>query len=190
MLTAEENELFTQVGPGTPMGKLMRWYWHPIAATAQLDENPVRAVRLLGEDLVLFRDRSGNLGLVEGRCAHRRVELRFGIPEKEGLRCAYHGWLYSPTGQCLQMPDEAADSTFHSRVKLQSYPVQELAGVLFAYLGPEPAPLLPNWDLFGAENVARDVGFQELNCNWLQARRTTWTRPTWSGCTGTSPTTR
>ena len=170
MLTAEENELFTQVGPGTPMGKLMRWYWHPIAATAQLDENPVRAVRLLGEDLVLFRDRSGNLGLVEGRCAHRRVELRFGIPEKEGLRCAYHGWLYSPTGQCLQMPDEAADSTYHSRVKLQSYPVQELAGVVFAYLGPEPAPLLPNWDLFGAENVARDVGFQELNCNWLQVQ--------------------
>ena len=170
MLTAEENELFTQVGPGTPMGRLMRWYWHPIAAATQLDENPVKAVRVLGEDLVLFRDRSGNLALIEGRCAHRRVELRFGIPEKEGLRCAYHGWLYSPTGQCLQMPDEAVDSTFPSRVKLQTYPVRELAGVIFAYLGPDPSPLLPNWDLFAMENVGRDVGFQVLNCNWLQVQ--------------------
>ena len=101
MLTAEENELFTQVGPGTPMGKLMRWYWHPIAATAQLDENPVRAVRLLGEDLVLFRDRSGNLGLVEGRCAHRRVELRFGIPEKGGLALRLPRLALQPHGPVL-----------------------------------------------------------------------------------------
>ncbi|MDE2970389.1 MAG: Rieske 2Fe-2S domain-containing protein, partial [Chloroflexota bacterium] len=107
---------------------------------------------------------------VEGRCAHRRVELRFGIPEPEGLRCAYHGWLYSPEGQCLQMPDEPAGSTYPSRVSLQAYPVRELAGVVFAYLGPEPAPLLPNWDLFVMENVARDVGFQVLNCNWLQVQ--------------------
>ena len=170
MLTQEENELFTRVGPGTPVGRLMRWYWHPIAAATQLDEDPVRPVRLLGESLVLFRDRSGSLGLVESVCAHRGMNLRFGIPETEGLRCPYHGWLYSPEGQCLQMPDEPAGSTFPSRVRLPAYRVQELAGVIFAYLGPEPAPLLPNWDLFVVENAVRDVGFQVLNCNWLQVQ--------------------
>src|SRR5687768_11266842 len=103
MLSAEENALFTRVGPGTEIGRLLRWYWHPIAAAAQLDENPVLPVKLLGESLVLFRDRSGRLGLTEDRCAHRRVNLVFGIPEQEGLRCPYHGWLYDTTGQCLEM---------------------------------------------------------------------------------------
>ena len=168
MLTAEENELFTRVGPDMPLGKLMRWYWHPIAAATQLDENPVKRVTLLGESLVLYRDRSGNLGLIGSTCAHRRMNLAFGIPESEGLRCPYHGWRYDGTGQCLEMPEEAVDSTFPSRVKIPAYPVKELAGLIFAYLGPEPAPLLPNWDLLVAENVVRDIGFQVLDCNWLQ----------------------
>jgi 5,5'-dehydrodivanillate O-demethylase len=168
VLSAEENELFTKVGPGTDMGRLLRWYWHPIAASSQLDENPVRSVKLLGESLVLYRDRSGKLGLVGERCAHRRVNLVFGIPEQDGLRCPYHGWLYDGTGQCLEMPAEPADSTFPSRVKIDSYPVQELAGLVFAYLGPLPAPLLPNWDLMVAEGVLRDIGLQEVPCNWLQ----------------------
>ena len=90
MLTAEENELFTKVGPKTPVGKLMRWYWHPIAAAIELDENPVKRVKLLGESLVLYRDRSGKLGLIGDTCAHRSVNLVFGIPEVEGLRCPYH----------------------------------------------------------------------------------------------------
>jgi 5,5'-dehydrodivanillate O-demethylase oxygenase subunit len=168
MLTAEENEALTRVGPGTPMGRLLRWYWHPIAAATQLDENPVMRVKLLGESLVLYRDRRGGLGLIADTCAHRRVNLVFGIPEPEGLRCPYHGWLYDQTGQCLEMPAEAEDSTFPSRVKIDAYPVQELAGLIFAYLGPQPAPLLPHWDLFVCDNVLRDIGFQPVACNWLQ----------------------
>ena len=129
MLSAEENTTLTQVGPGTPMGRLLRWYWHPIAAATQLDENPVMRVKLLGETLVLYRNRRGGLGLIGERCAHRRVDLIFGMPEPEGLRCPYHGWLYDETGQCLEMPAESVDSTFPSRVKIDAYPVQELAGL-------------------------------------------------------------
>jgi 5,5'-dehydrodivanillate O-demethylase len=168
MLSAEDNAVLTHVGPGTPMGTLLRWYWHPITASAQLDENPVRRVKLLGESLVLFRNRRGGLGLIADTCAHRRVNLVFGIPQPEGLRCPYHGWMYDETGQCLEMPNEAHDSSFPSRVKIVAYPVQELAGLVFAYLGPQPAPLLPRWDIFVCDNVLRDIGFQEVPCNWLQ----------------------
>jgi 5,5'-dehydrodivanillate O-demethylase oxygenase subunit len=168
VLTAADNATLTQVGPGTPMGRLLRWYWHPIAAVTQLDENPVRRVKLLGESLVLYRDRKGQMGLVGESCAHRGVNLGFGIPEIEGLRCPYHGWMYDETGQCLEMPAEAKDSSFPSRVKLDAYPVQELAGLVFAYLGSQPAPLLPRWDLLVCDNVLRDVGIQVIPCNWLQ----------------------
>src|SRR6266700_707850 len=160
MLTGEENATLTRVGPNTPIGRLLRWYWHPIAAATQLDENPVRRVKLLDESLVLYRDRRNRLGLVSESCAHRRVNLVFGIPELEGLRCPYHGWLYDETGQCLEMPAEAGDSSFPSRVKIDAYPVQELAGLIFAYLGPLPAPLLPRWDLLVCDNVLRDIGLQ------------------------------
>lgn len=168
MLSAKDNERLTQVGPGTPMGRLLRWYWHPIAAVSQLDENPVKRVKLLGESLVLYRDRSGNLGLISEVCAHRRASLLYGIPEPEGLRCPYHGWLYDGTGQCLEMPAEEDDTTFPSRIRIDAYPVQVLTGLIFAYLGPQPAPLLPRWDLFVCENVKRDIGFQVIPCNWLQ----------------------
>jgi 5,5'-dehydrodivanillate O-demethylase oxygenase subunit len=168
MLSAEENETLTQVGPETPMGRLLRWYWHPIAATTQLDENPVMRVQLLGETLVLYRDRRGELGLIGNRCAHRGVDLTFGIPETEGLRCPYHGWLFDETGRCLEMPAESCDSSFTSRVRIDAYPVQELGGLIFAYLGPQPAPLLPRWDLFVYDDVKRDVGLQVVPCNWLQ----------------------
>ena len=168
MLTAEENEKLTKVGAGTAMGNLLRRYWHPIAAATQLDENPVKRVRLLGESLVLYRDRKGQMGLISDTCAHRRVNLAYGIPEFEGLRCCYHGWLYDETGQCLEMPAEPEDTTFPSRVKIAAYPVQELCGLIFAYLGPAPAPLLPRWDMFVWDNVLRDIGFQEIPCNWLQ----------------------
>ena len=168
MLTAEENETLTKVGPDTPRGRLMRWYWHPIATTTQLDDNPVIRVKLLGESLVLYRDRGGKLGLIDDTCPHRRVNLSFGVPEAEGLRCPYHGWRFDGTGQCREMPEEGSDSTFPSRVKITAYPVEELAGLIFAYLGPEPRPLLPRWDLFVMDHVLRDVGFEVVNCNWLQ----------------------
>ena len=106
MITEELNEKLTHVGPGTPMGNLLRRYWHPFAALAELDERPTRPVRLLGEDLVLFRDRSGDLGLIGRVCAHRRVDLSYGIPEEHGLRCMYHGWMFDATGQCIEQPFE------------------------------------------------------------------------------------
>jgi len=168
MLTAQENERLTQVGPGTPMGELLRRYWQPIAATSELDNNPVKEIKLLGESLVLYRDRSGQLGLIGDTCPHRRISLLYGIPETDGLRCPYHGWMFDQTGQCIEMPAEPADSTFPCRVKIAGYPVQELAGLIFAYLGPEPIPLLPRWDLLVWDNVLRDTGSAVIPCNWLQ----------------------
>ena len=168
MLSIEENERLTRVGPGTPMGDLMRRYWHPVAASIELKENPTRAVRLLGEDLVLYKDRSGTLGLIQESCPHRRVNMLYGIPEQHGLRCPYHGWLFDETGSCLEMPAEAPDSTFKDRVQALSYPVEELGGLIFAYLGPQPVPLLPRWDLFVLDDVHRDIGSTMLPCNWLQ----------------------
>jgi 5,5'-dehydrodivanillate O-demethylase len=170
MLPAEANEKLCRVGAGTPMGELMRWYWHPIAPAAALLENPVRKVRLLGEDLVLYRDRSGELGLIGDKCAHRSVGMEFGIPEPDGLRCPYHGWLYDATGQCLETPLEPEDSTFRDRVRIKGYPVQELGGLIFAYLGRQPAPLLPRWDVYVWPNAIRQIGITVLPCNWLQCQ--------------------
>ncbi len=168
MLSTEENERLTRVGPGTPTGELLRWYWHPIAASAQLAENPVRKVRILSEDLVLYRDRSGKLGLINARCAHRSTGLHYGIPDVDGLRCPYHGWKYDETGQCIDQPLEPPDSTFKERIKIKAYPVQEMGGLVWAYMGEEPAPLLPRWDQFVRPNTFRHIGATVLPCNWLQ----------------------
>jgi 5,5'-dehydrodivanillate O-demethylase len=169
MLSVKENERLTRVGPGTPMGQLLRRYWHPIAATAELDQEPTKAVKLLGESLVLYKDRSGALGLIGEACPHRRVNMLYGIPEQDGLRCPYHGWLFNETGRCLEMPAEAPDSTFPQRVTTPAYPVQEMGGLIWTYLGPKPAPLLPRWEVFVREGVLRDIGAQVIPCNWVQA---------------------
>src|SRR5487761_615134 len=168
MLSAKDNEMLCQVGPGTPMGELLRRYWQVVGVSAQLMDNPVQKIRILGEDLVLYRDRSGTLGLIADKCAHRRMGLEWGIPEDEGLRCPYHGWRYSGTGQCLETPLEPKDSTFKDRVQITAYPVQELGGLIWAYLGPEPAPLVTHWDLLVMENGFRQIGSAVLPCNWLQ----------------------
>ena len=110
MLSVDANERLTRVGRGTPMGVLMRRYWHPIAASVELDERPTKEVRLLGEDLVLYKDRSGAFGLIDRVCAHRRVNLAYGIPEEHGLRCMYHGWLYDETGQCIEAASRRSGS--------------------------------------------------------------------------------
>ncbi len=171
MLTTDENERMTRIGPGTPMGELMRRYWHPIAASSELPGPGTKPVRLLSESLVLYRDRSDKLGLVAERCPHRSAGMVFGIPEPHGLRCAYHGWLFDETGRCLEQPFETTedpDSTFRDKTPIQSYPVEELGGLIFAYMGPGPTPLLPRWDLLVMEGVTRDVGHTVVPCNWLQ----------------------
>jgi 5,5'-dehydrodivanillate O-demethylase len=171
MLSKQENERFTRVGPGTPVGELMRRYWHPIAAAAELTRHPTKFVKILGEELVLFKDGRGKLGLIDAYCAHRRANLVYGIPEQDGLRCPYHGWKYDCEGRCLEQPFEETvrcGGTFKDKIKLASYSVHSLGGFIFAYLGPQPAPLLPRWDLLIEENVWREIGYAVTACNWLQ----------------------
>jgi 5,5'-dehydrodivanillate O-demethylase oxygenase subunit len=168
MLSQQQNEVLTKVGPGTPMGNLLRRYWIPVAATSELKEKSTKKVRILCEDLVLYRDLSGNLGLIDERCPHRKVSLVHGMPEKDGLRCQYHGWCFNKHGQCVEQPNEPETSTFKNRIKTKSYPVQEMGGLIFAYLGPEPAPLLPRFDGFVVDNAVRMIGNAEIPCNWLQ----------------------
>jgi 5,5'-dehydrodivanillate O-demethylase oxygenase subunit len=168
MLSKEANERLTRVGPGTPMGELLRRYWYPVATVPELESEPVLAVKLLGENLALYRTDAGELGLVSERCPHRGASLAYGIPEDDGLRCAYHGWKFSPQGRCLEQPAEPPESTFKHRVQIPAYPVQSMGGLIWAYLGPEPAPLLPRFDLFVRDDVEREIGITRLPCNWLQ----------------------
>ena len=168
MLTVHDNEVLTSVGPGTPMGELFRRYWQPIAGATELDENPVKRVRLLGEDLVLYRDGSGQLGLLGEFCPHRRTSLAIGFPADHGLRCAYHGWLYDETGQCTEQPVEPEESTYYQTIQTLAYPVKEVSGLVFAYLGPEPAPLLPRFEAFEIDNAVRSINVCAFPYNWLQ----------------------
>ena len=168
MLSAEQNELLTRVGRGTPMGDLMRRYWHPIAASCELDTKWTKKVRLLGENLILFRDRSGRRGLIAEQCPHRRASFLHGIPTQDGIRCPYHGWEFSGEGKCLNQPNEANNQAFRDAVATTAYPVEEMGGLVWAYMGPLPAPLLPRWDGFVAEGGIRMMGRTLLPVNWLQ----------------------
>ena len=167
MLTKEENEFFTRVGPGTPAGEMLRRYWHPIAFEKEVKRRPIRR-RILGEDLVLFRDDQGRFGLLALRCSHRGTSLEFGHVEDGGLRCCYHGWLYDIEGRVLEQPGEPADSTFKERVRHPAYKTQELGGVIFAYLGPAPAPLLPRYDVLVRQDGVRARRARTVNCNFFQ----------------------
>jgi 5,5'-dehydrodivanillate O-demethylase len=150
------------------MGELLRRYWHPIATLPELNQEPVLAVQVLGERLALYRTEAGDMGLVAERCPHRGASLAYGIPEDDGLRCPYHGWKFDGVGRCLEQPAEPEDSTFKHRVRIPAYPVQEMGGLIWAYLGPEPAPLLPRFDLFVRDDLVRTIGITRLPCNWLQ----------------------
>ena len=165
------NDRLTRVGAGTPMGNLLRRYWQPIGVAIELEQEPVQKVRLFGENLTLFRKASGGYGLIGERCPHRCLSMEFGIPEDRGLRCAYHGWLFDETGRCLEQPFEdrtAPESLYKDKTPIKAYPVQELGGLIFAYLGPQPAPLLPRWDLLVREDIDKIVEIHKLPCNWLQ----------------------
>ena len=169
MLSRQENDLLTSVGPGTPCGEMLRRYWWPIGFSELVTEKQTPTkVRLLGEDFVLFRDGALRLGLLELHCSHRGTSLEFGRVEGQGIRCCYHGWLYDVAGRCLEQPAEPAESTFKDRIQHPAYKVQEIAGFIFAYLGPDPAPLLPRYDLFLEENGERVIGAGTEYCNWLQ----------------------
>jgi 5,5'-dehydrodivanillate O-demethylase len=177
MLAQAENETLTRVGPGTPAGELLRRYWHPVAMAAELsEENPTKAVTLLGEKLVVFRvppslgESQPRYGLVEEQCQHRLASLAYGTVDSDGIRCPYHGWKYDLEGNCVEQPAEPPESNYKNEIHQPAYPVQKLAGLLWAYMGPKPAPLLPRWDVLAREDGIRDVSVQsDLDCNWLQA---------------------
>ncbi len=173
MLSERQNRTLTEVGAGTPMGQLLRRYGMPIAAVAELEDTPTKPVRLMGEDLVLYRDRAGTFGLLDRHCAHHRADLCYGIVEDRGLRGNYHGWLYGETGQCLAQPFEEMahpGARFKDRIRLTAYPVEAKAGLLWVYLGPAPVPLLPTWEPFTWRNGFVQIVFSEIPCNWLQAQ--------------------
>jgi 5,5'-dehydrodivanillate O-demethylase len=165
--TEEENATFSQVGAGTEMGEYLRCHWWAIGISDELKERPT-FIRVLGEDLVLFRDGDGQPGLIGALCSHRRANLCLGIVEGNGLRCRYHGWKYDIKGNVIRTPGEPKDSTLKDNIDHLAYPVQELGGLIFAYLGPDPAPLLPNYDFLAGkgERYQAVIGFAD--CNWLQ----------------------
>ena len=169
MLTKEEQDLLTRTGPGTPGGALLRRYWQPIALSKELpDGGAPLPVRLLSEDLVLFRDERGAIGLLGLHCPHRGADLSYGRLEDGGLRCLYHGWLFDRAGRCLEQPGEPAGSTFHERVRQTAYETHEAGGVIFAYLGPPPAPLFPNYEYFQVPDGHRWFHKDYHECNYLQ----------------------
>src|ERR1700746_3211070 len=147
MLNKEDNDLVTRVGPGTPMGNLFRQYWVPALLSSELpttDSEPVR-VLLLGEKLIAFRETNGTVGLIQNNSPHRGASLFCGMNEKSGLRCVYHGWKFDAHGNCIDMPNEPAESDFKTKVKAVAYPTQERGGIVWAYLGPRKThPPLPD----------------------------------------------
>ncbi len=170
MLTREENLRLTQVGRGTPGGDLLRRYWFPVAIVQDLTEAaPTKFVRLLGEDLVLFKDKSGRVGLLADHCSHRGASLLYGRVEERGIACAYHGWLYDCEGNILETPPERNDAIMNS-VKHTAYPVQMFCGMYWAYLGPEPAPVIPHLDVWVRRDGHRTiVTHPPMDANYFQA---------------------
>src|SRR6266540_3229630 len=165
MLTVEQNQRLTQTGADTPTGKWLRRYWWPVGSVTELEKEPVQPVRLMGEDLTLFKDERGRYGLLGDRCAHRAISLPYGIPQTNGLRCCYHGWTYDTEGHVIDMPFEPACLP----LKIKAYPTEVLGGLIWAYLGPEPRPLLPRWEGMVRDDLKREIGMAVIPCNWLQS---------------------
>jgi phenylpropionate dioxygenase-like ring-hydroxylating dioxygenase large terminal subunit len=166
-----EDEELTRVGPGTPCGEYLRRFWQPVILSSELGELP-RRLRILGEDLVAFRDKSGAIGLLELHCPHRGTSLEFGLIGDKGIRCCYHGWLFDADGTILETPGEPADSTLKDRLFHGAYPVREYSGLVFAYMGPPDKqpdfPILDTYELSGYRQIARAPTLWE--CNWLQVK--------------------
>src|SRR6476661_2380624 len=172
MLNEEDNELITRVGPGTPMGNLIRQYWIPGMMSSELpspDCPPVR-VRLLSENLIAFRTTSGAVGVIQDACPHRGASMFFGRNEEDGLRCVYHGWKFDVAGACTDMPSEPAESNFKSKVRAGAYPTHESGGIVWTYMGPKAT--MPAFRDLGTDAIPPEQtrAMKQLTyCNWLQA---------------------
>ena len=171
--TPEEDAFLTHVGFGTPVGELLRRYWQPVALSSELGDLP-KPIKILGEDLVVFRDASGRAGLLDSHCCHRGASLEYGRIEPEGLRCCYHGWLFDAQGHCLDQPCEPADSDYKQKVRQPWYPVHEYGGLVFAYMGPpDKKPAFPTFDILERDGIAlrayrNNTRGVVAECNWLQ----------------------
>src|SRR6266545_1799632 len=172
MLSKEENEYLCRTGPGTPMGNLLRRYWLPVMLSSEIpdpDCSPVR-VRVLSEDLVAFRDTNGSAGLIDAHCPHRGASLFFGRNEDCGVRCVYHGWKYDVTGQCVDMPNEPAESNFKQKIKATAYPIVEEAGLVWAYMGPsEKQPRFRHFVPAGIPSDQWRATKVPVYCNYIQS---------------------
>jgi 5,5'-dehydrodivanillate O-demethylase oxygenase subunit len=191
MLSKEQNEALYKAGPGTPMGELLRRYWTPIGAAAELDHNPIKPIRLMNEELVLYKDEAGHYGLVDRHCPHRRADMSYAWVEGCGIRCNYHGWKFDESGACVHQPFEEIahpDARFKDRVTIKAYPVEEKAGLLWAYLGPpDKKPLVPNYEPFTRTDAFVQIIVSEVPCNWFQCHENTidpvhfeWLHDHWS----------
>lgn len=169
MLAEEVNRRLTQIGPGTPAGAMFRRYWLPVALCAEANAIP-RPLRILGEDLVLFRDEHGRPGLIGPQCPHRLTSFEYARVECGGIRCLYHGWLFDVDGNCLEMPGEPPESSFKDKVRHLAYPCRELGGLIFAFMGPGAPPLLPNYEILTREDCTRHTSRDWMihPCNYLQ----------------------
>ncbi|RZA10385.1 MAG: aromatic ring-hydroxylating dioxygenase subunit alpha, partial [Proteobacteria bacterium] len=166
MMTAAQNERLTQVGKGTPGGTLLRQYWQPVALLDELEgDRPIKAVKLLGEHFVVFRDDTGRYGMLDRDCPHRGADLAFGRLEDGGVRCLFHGWLFDVQGNCIDTPAEPAGSKLCTRVKQAAYPVVEKSGMLFAYIGGGEPPAFPAFDCFIAPDAYTFAFKGFLDCN-------------------------
>lgn len=170
MLSAEQNERITRVGPSTPMGNLMRRYWHPVGITSEvIASGQPHKVKILGEELTLFRNDAGIPALVARSCAHRLTSLAYGRVEDGGIRCPFHGWLYGVDGRCLQTPAEPDDSRLKNGIRLTAYPCHDAGGLIFAYMGPEETkPDFPNFEVLAREDGSRIVDVYTAGGNYLQ----------------------
>ena len=170
MMTKEENELLTQTGPGTPAGELLRRYWQPACLSEELKPGGAPLpVKLLAEDLVVFRDEQGRVGVLDIHCSHRGADLSYGRLEDGGLRCIYHGWLYDVCGKVLEQPGEPNGGDNRHTIRQPAYPCREVAGVVFAYLGPGEPPLLPNYEFLQVPDSHRFVSKIYHECSYLQS---------------------
>jgi phthalate 4,5-dioxygenase oxygenase subunit len=169
VISAEQNELMTRIGPGTPAGKLLRRYWQPVALVDEMKgERPVKAVRLFSENLVLYKTQTG-YGLMQRHCPHRGADLAYGRIESDGLRCSFHGWKFDGAGICIETPAEPAGSRLCEHIKTVAYPVVEKSGILFGYLGSDSPPAFPAFDCFVAPDAYTFAFKGYWDCNWLQA---------------------
>lgn len=170
MLTKEQNERITRVGPGTPCGELLRRYWHPVGVSDRLTAGgQPQAVKVLGEELTLFRNDEGTPALVARRCAHRLTSLAYGRVEDGGIRCPFHGWLYGTDGRCIQTPAEPDDSKLKSTIRISAYPCRDLGGLIFAYMGPpDLMPDLPRYETLARDDGSRTIDVYAASGNYLQ----------------------